>query len=71
MKINVNGEIKILNATPPSLENVLTLLGYNSKLIVVEFNGKILSSKYWKDQIIKDEDSLEIVSIVGGGNYNF
>ena len=69
MKITINGEEKILNHQPTSLENLLTSLKYNPKLIVIEFNGKILPSTSWKDQTIKDEDSIEIVSIVGGGNY--
>ena len=68
MKIFVNGKIQTVNASPPSLVNVLIILGYNPKLIVVEYNGKVLSPTHWKNQDVKDEDSLEIVTIVGGGN---
>ncbi len=70
MKITVNGKITTLDPDPrpPTLENVLKLLGHNPLLIVVEFNGVILQPKHWKLQKVKDEDCLEIVTIVGGGS---
>ena len=68
MKIFINGKIQVINASPISLHNLLIILGYNPKSIVVEYNGKILSPTHWKNQDVKDEDSLEIVTIVGGGN---
>ena len=69
MKIRVNGkeiniELKNENAL---LSNILELLGYNSKTIVVEVNDLIINSKKWDNEIIKEGDKLEIVSIVGGG----
>ncbi len=70
MKLIVNGKLTTLNPqpTPPTLENVLKLLGHNLSLIVVEFNGTILPPTNWEQQQVKDEDSLEIVTIVGGGS---
>jgi len=37
-------------------------------LVVVEFNGLILTPDRWAEQQVKDGDSLEIVTIVGGGS---
>ena len=70
MKIKVNGQLKILDLepSPPTLETVLKALGHNPRLIVVEFNGTILPPKNWNKQPVNDEDSLEIVTIVGGGS---
>ncbi len=70
MQIKVNGEVKKINPspTPPTLANVLKLLGHNPLLVVVEFNGVILNPRKWNDQEVKDEDTLEIVTIVGGGS---
>jgi sulfur carrier protein len=36
--------------------------------VVVEFNGLILTPDLWAAQHVKDGDSLEIVTIVGGGS---
>ena len=69
MKIKVNGEekkIDFLDANP-SLSNTLAAIGYKPNTIVVELNNLIINSKKWDKVILKDGDSLEIVSIVGGG----
>ena len=70
MRIKVNGETKIIssNNNESDLESVIKNLGYDSRLIVVEYNRTILPPGQWKEQTVKDEDSLEIVTIVGGGS---
>ena len=68
MKLIVNGEFKELNPNPPTLAKAINLLDYNPKLIVVEYNGTILPPSLWSTQQIKDKDSIEIVTIVGGGS---
>ena len=70
MKLNVNGEVKFLSPDPfpPTLANAIAQLGHHPKLVVVEFNGQIMTQSKWKSQIVKDGDSLEIVTIVGGGS---
>ncbi len=69
MKFLINGEIKIINfqESTPNLEVLIAALGLNPKIIVVEFNGVILSQQKWKNQQVKNEDRLEIVTVVGGG----
>ena len=69
MKIKVNGEEKFieLGNKKALLSNALILLGYKTNTIVVEVNDLIINSKKWDNKIIKDGDTLEIVSIVGGG----
>ena len=69
MKIKVNGKgknIEIENEKA-SLSNTLKLLGYSQNNIVVELNNIIINSKKWENEILKEGDRLEIVSIVGGG----
>ena len=70
MKLKVNGEEKIIAPTksPLSLANLIEILGHNPRLIVVEFNGIILNPQRWSEQEVEDGDSLEIVTIVGGGS---
>ena len=69
MKIRVNGkEIKIeLEKEKALLSSILEFLGYKQNTVVVEVNDLIINSKKWENEIIKEGDKLEIVSIVGGG----
>ena len=69
MKIRVNGKEKniALKNEKALLSSTLELLGYDSKTVVVEVNDLIINSKNWDNEILKEGDKLEIVSIVGGG----
>ncbi len=69
MRFFINGQIEIINfqERQPSLELLVNELNLNPKLIVVEFNGVILNQQKWGSQKVKDDDRLEIVTIVGGG----
>ena len=69
MKIRVNGEERKLEINDKNvfLSETLRLMGYKPNTIVVELNNLIINSKKWGNVIVKDGDSLEIVSIVGGG----
>ena len=69
MKIKVNGQEKDLELKNKKalLSSTLEFLGYKPNTIIVEVNDLIINSKRWDNQILKDGDKLEIVSIVGGG----
>ena len=69
MKIRVNGKEKKIEIENEKalLSNTLEFLGYKQNTIVVELNDLIINSKKWENEIIKEGDRLEIVSIVGGG----
>ena len=69
MKIRVNGketelELSMENAL---LSKTLDLMGYRPNTIIVELNSLIINSDNWNNVFLKEGDSLEIVSIVGGG----
>lgn len=68
LTIQVNGEQRQLDAGANSLAAVVEQLGHHPKLVVVEFNGLILTPDRWADQPVHDGDSLEVVTIVGGGS---
>ncbi|HGY5532618.1 MAG: sulfur carrier protein ThiS [Prochlorococcus sp.] len=70
MKLKVNGEIKSIEPepVPTTLAAVIEQLGYHPRLVVVEFNGTILTPNHWQEQLVQDMDQLEIVTIVGGGS---
>lgn len=65
--IVVNGESR---SCPPDLdlETVLRRLGFEPRLVVVEFNGTILPRSRWGAQPVVESDALEVVTIVGGGS---
>ena len=70
MNLTINGEIKSIESSQGwlSLSNLIEQLGHHPLLIVVELNGTILLPGNWDQQKIQDGDSLEIVTIVGGGS---
>jgi sulfur carrier protein len=65
--LRVNGEERIAPAGL-CLDRLLEALGYQPRLVVVEFNGSILSRQNWRSQPVVESDVLEVVTIVGGGS---
>ncbi|AHJ31615.1 Sulfur carrier protein ThiS [Nodularia spumigena CCY9414] len=53
--------------TQTSLPDLLQQLGFNPRLIAVEYNGEILHRQFWSQTQVQPGDRLEIVTIVGGG----
>ncbi|MEM7579256.1 MAG: sulfur carrier protein ThiS [Cyanobacteria bacterium P01_A01_bin.80] len=66
LELQVNGETRTC-VEETNLPNLLLQLGYNPRLVAVEYNGEILHRQYWENTKIKQDDRLEIVTIVGGG----
>ena len=50
-----------------TLFEIINYFNYNHSLLVLEYNNLICNKKEWKETFIKDQDSIEIVTIVGGG----
>ena len=70
LNLIVNGETHVLDPAPDpaSLEAVVALLANNPQLVVAEHNGVIAPRSRWDSIVVKDDDTLEIVTIVGGGS---
>ncbi|MGF1569964.1 MAG: sulfur carrier protein ThiS [Nodosilinea sp.] len=66
ISLQVNGEPKTCPPGTP-LPTFLAALGLNPRLVAVEYNGEILHRQFWDDTLMGPNDSLEIVTIVGGG----
>jgi len=63
--IKVNGEnIDISDIT---LSEYLDSTNYDIKRIAVEKNGELITKSQYDSTVLKDGDSVEIVSFVGGG----
>ena len=68
MQFTVNGELRSLDPSAARLDQVIQQLGHHPRLVVVEYNGLILTPDRWEAQQVRDGDKLEIVTIVGGGS---
>lgn len=66
INLQVNGEHRSFSQEM-FLPELLQELGFNPRLIAVEYNGEILHRQFWLETQIKNGDRLEIVTIVGGG----
>lgn len=65
MKIQVNGEM--LDTGASTLEGLLEELRINPGRVAIEVNLAIIKKKDFPQFRIKENDSIEIVNFVGGG----
>ncbi|MBD2528704.1 thiamine biosynthesis protein ThiS [Nostoc flagelliforme FACHB-838] len=64
--VQVNGETHSCSLQT-SLPDLLQQLGFNPRLVAVEYNGEILHRQFWPETQVQPGDRLEVVTIVGGG----
>lgn len=50
-----------------TLSEFINYFNYNSSLLVLEYNNFICPKEKWDQVIVKENDKIEIVTIVGGG----
>ena len=63
--VKVNGvELKAEGRT---VAEYLAESGYDKKRVAVELNGDILPKAQFDSTVLRDGDSVEVVSFVGGG----
>ena len=63
--VKINGEE--LNVAGDTVTEYLSYNGFDVKRVAVELNGDILPKSEFNITILRDGDSVEIVSFVGGG----
>ena len=66
IRVRINGE-DVLLTKEASLSAVIAGRKINPQAVVVEYNGAILTREKFDSVVLKENDSLEIVSFVGGG----
>jgi sulfur carrier protein len=64
--VTINGETHSCSVQTP-LPDLLQKLGFNPRLVAVEYNGEILHRQFWPETKVQSGDRLEVVTIVGGG----
>ena len=62
----LNGQ-KYITAYNPTILELIHYFGYNKSLLVVEYNQFICNKAEWNKIFIQENDTIEIVTIVGGG----
>lgn len=66
MNIRVNGQIENVEHNT-NIIDILNQKSLNPENVVVEYNLNIVKSDLWNNTILKENDSLEVLSFVGGG----
>jgi sulfur carrier protein len=66
MNIRINGKVEALDR-PSTVEALVSDKGLSADRIVIEHNRRIVSKEEWPGIILRENDSIEIVSFVGGG----
>ena len=69
MKIRLNGEPYEL-AGPLSITALLTGLGIDPRRVAVEHNQIVVKRGAYESTRVEDQDEVEIVNFVGGGQEN-
>lgn len=63
--VKINGNL--LDIAGETLLKYLGEKGYNAIRVAVEINGAIIPKTEYANTVLKDGDSVEVVSFVGGG----
>ena len=66
MNITINGKPHPLNTTK-NLTDIVNDYCKNPKHVITELNGTIIPSEKWALTSLKEGDTLELVTFVGGG----
>lgn len=63
--VKINGEQ--LDVAGKTIIEYLETTSYDVKRIAIERNGEIVPKAMYESTILMDDDSIEVVSFVGGG----
>lgn len=62
----LNGQKYRININS-TIQEILKYFNYQNNVFVIEYNGTISDKNEWKSLKIKNNDIIEIITIVGGG----
>ncbi len=65
MRVTINGKVETIE--PCTLETLVTSKGLNRDALVIEHNRNIIKRENWKQVQLQEDDTLELLSFVGGG----
>ena len=64
--VRVNGN-EISGESIRTINDLLLSFGLNENRVVVELNGNIVSKEDYRNVNLNDDDTIEVISFVGGG----
>jgi len=68
MRLKINGEVREFEKEIKTISDLLAELGIKRpERVAVEINRKIIMQSDFGNAAVKQDDSIEIVSFVGGG----
>ena len=67
-KIQLNGK-KITIKTKANIYELLKKFKLNNKKVAIEHNGIIIPKSNYKKKYVKNNDKLEVVHFIGGGQF--
>lgn len=67
MELIINGSTRTFAESPGTVQQLLTLLQLQEKMVIVEHNEQILQKQDHGQAQLETGDKLEIVHFVGGG----
>lgn len=65
MNITINGKVETIE--PGNLDALVKAKRLNKDTLVIEHNQKIINRENWGQIQLKENDTLELLSFVGGG----
>ncbi len=66
MNIRINGSERTFTGTK-NLNEIILQFRKDNRRVIAELNGEIIKSPRWEEIVMKDGDTLELVTFVGGG----
>ncbi|AXI32587.1 thiamine biosynthesis protein ThiS [Priestia megaterium] len=67
MNLIINGKTVTVGNEIETVEQLLRAQSLHERVVIVELNKNILQKEEHSDACLKDGDTLEVVSFVGGG----
>ncbi|MED4020851.1 sulfur carrier protein ThiS [Priestia aryabhattai] len=67
MNLIINGKTVTVGDEIETVEHLLQTQNLHERVVIVELNKNILQKEEHSDACLKDGDTLEVVSFVGGG----
>ena len=62
----INGK-KYNFCSPMNISELISYLGFNIKVIVIDYNATVLPKELWGNTKLTNGDKIEILTIAGGG----
>lgn len=67
MQIRLNNRSKSFDEESISVQDLLKVMNYTFKMLVIKINGKLISKKEYEHTIIQDGDDVSVLHLISGG----